>query len=335
MTVIQVGRFRRAPILWYSGRIALEGMTLNVIAGLIRTMRPKQWTKNLFVFIAAWFDQKLFVPGPFFSTPLGLSLLGFGLLCAVSGAVYVLNDLIDVEQDRAHPTKRKRPIPSGALPVRVAWAAATGLPLVSLPLAFALHPGFGLVLTVYWLNNILYTFKLKHAVIFDVMSIALGFVLRVVAGVILVNVERFSPWLYVFTTLLSLFLGFSKRRGEIALLEGNAANHRAILDEYNLEFLDGMMNVVMSATIVTYAFYTFSAPNLPDNHTMMLTIPFLVYGIFRYLYLVHVRGETKPPDEMLLNDRPLLLTVALFFIAAALVLYQRPLLNLLPRIGGS
>jgi len=304
---------------------------LNSIAGLLRAMRPKQWTKNLFIFIAVLFDQKLIAAGPFFSTPLGRSLLGFALLCLVSGAVYLLNDIIDVEQDRAHPTKRKRPIASGALPIRAAWLAAIGLSPIGLLLAFALDAGFGAVLLAYWINTIAYTFKLKHVVIFDVLSIALGFVLRVVAGVILVNVERFSPWLYVFAALISLFLGFSKRRGEIALLEGNAADHRAILEEYNLEFLDGMMNVVMSAAIVTYAFYTFSAPNLPPNNTMMLTIPFVLYGIFRYLYLVHVRGETRPPDEVLLTDRPLQVTLVLYGFAAALALYQRQLLALLAR----
>ena len=304
---------------------------MSLIADLIRAMRPQQWTKNLFVFIAVLVDQKLFVARPFFSTPLGQTVLGFVMLCLMSGAVYLLNDLIDVEQDRTHPTKRNRPIVSGALPIPVARFAAIALPLVILPFAFALHIGFGIVLVVYWLNNVAYTFKLKHAVIFDVMSIALGFVLRVVAGVILVNVERFSPWLYVFTTLLSLFLGFSKRRGEIALLQGDAGNHRAILEEYNLPFLDGMMNVVMSATIVTYSFYTFSAPNLPANNTMMLTIPFVLYGIFRYLYLVHVRGETQPPDEVLLKDRALQVTIVLFVVVAALVLYQKPLLALLVR----
>ncbi len=304
---------------------------MNPIAGLLRALRPKQWTKNLFVFIPVLFDQKLFVAGPFVATPLGRSVLGFVMLCLVSGAVYLLNDIVDVEQDRAHPTKRNRPIASGALPIRIAWPAAIGLPLVTLPFAFALHTGFGIVLAGFWISNIAYTFKLKHVVLFDVLSIALGFVLRVVAGVILVNVERFSPWLYVFAALISLFLGFSKRRGEIALLEGNAADHRAILEEYNLEFLDGMMNVVMSAAIVTYAFYTFSAPNLPENNTMMLTIPFVLYGIFRYLYLVHVRGETKPPDEVLLTDRPLQVTLVLYGLAVAVVLYQKPLLGLLAR----
>jgi 4-hydroxybenzoate polyprenyltransferase len=206
---------------------ALEECRLTPIVNVLRAMRPKQWTKNLFVFIAVLFDQKVFAPGPFFATPLGRSILGFVLLCLMSGAVYLLNDLADVEQDRRHPTKRDRPIASGALPIPLARVMAIGLPIVALPLALALHPGFAIVLAIYWINNVAYTFKLKHAVIFDVMSIALGFVLRVAAGVILVNVERFSPWLYVFTTLLALFLGFSKRRGEIALLEGDGRRRRS------------------------------------------------------------------------------------------------------------
>jgi len=310
-------------------------MLLNLMRNLIRAMRPKQWTKNLFVFIAVLFDQKLFMPGPFFATPLGRSALGFILLCLLSGAVYLLNDIADAEQDRAHPAKRNRPIASGALPLPVAWLAALALPLVCLALGFALDPGFGIVLAAYWINNVAYTFRLKHVVLLDVFSIALGFALRVVAGVILVDVERFSPWLYVFTTLLSLFLGFSKRRGEIALLQGEASNHRAILDEYSLPFLDNMMSVVVAAAIVTYSFYTFSAENVPDNHTMMLTIPFVLYGFFRYLYLVHVRGETKPPDEVLLRDRGLQVTLAMYAAAVLLVFYQQPLLDLAARLTGA
>ncbi|HLF27766.1 MAG TPA: decaprenyl-phosphate phosphoribosyltransferase [Anaerolineae bacterium] len=310
-------------------------MTLSLLSNLIKAMRPKQWTKNVFVFIAVVADRKLLTAGPFFESPLGRSFLGFVMLCILSGAVYLLNDIIDVEQDRAHPTKRNRPIASGAAPMPLAWVAAIALPLALLPFAFALQREFGVIVLAYWLNNIAYTFKLKHVVLFDVLSIALGFVLRVSAGVILVNVERFSPWLYVFTTFLSLFLGLSKRRGEIALLQGKAGDHRAILDEYTLPFLDYLMNVIIAAALVTYSFYTFSAENLPDNHTMMLTIPFVLYGFFHYLYLVHVRGEIRPPDEVLLKDRRLQITLALYVIAVALVMYQTQLSDLLARVAGS
>jgi 4-hydroxybenzoate polyprenyltransferase len=307
---------------------------LNQLHHLLRAMRPKQWTKNVFVFIAVVADQKFLETGPFFSTPLGQSFLGFLLFCGMSSAVYLLNDLIDIEQDRLHPTKRERPIASGALSVSIARPVAIVLPIVCLLLGFALRTMFGLILLAYLINNIAYTFKIKHVVLLDVLSISAGFLLRVAGGVALIDVERFSPWMYVFTTLLALFLGFSKRRGEMALLRGDAQNHRAILNEYNLPFLDSMINVILGALIITYSFYTFSAPNLPENHTMMLTIPFVLYGVFRYLYLVHVRGETKAPDEVLLKDRPLQITVLLFMIMVALVFYQTQIRSLINQITG-
>jgi 4-hydroxybenzoate polyprenyltransferase len=199
--------------------------------------------------------------------------------------------------------------------------AAVGIPLVCLPLAFALEPTFGWIVLGYLVLHIAYSLWLKNLVIVDVMVVAGGFVLRVAAGVPLVAAERFSPWLYVFTTLLALFLALGKRRQEIMLLKGNANQSRAILDHYNLPFLDEMMAVVTAGTVMTYALYTFSAPNLPTNHTMMLTIPFVIYGIFRYLYVVHVQGDGGAPDEVLLTDRPLLASVALFGAAVILILY--------------
>jgi len=301
---------------------------------LLRAMRPKQWMKNVFVFIAVVADQKVLEPGPFFSTPVGQSFLGFLLFCAMSSAVYLLNDLIDVEQDRLHPTKRERPIASGELPASTARLVAIVLPIAALLFGFALRTMFGLILLAYLVNNIAYTFKIKHVVLLDVLSISFGFLLRVAGGVALIVVQRFSPWMYVFTTLLALFLGFSKRRGEIALLKDGAVSHRAILNEYNLAFLDSLLNVIVGALIVTYSFYTFSAPNLPENHTMMLTIPFVLYGVFRYLYLVHVRGETKAPDEVLLKDRPLQITLLLFMIMVTLVFYQTQIRALINRITG-
>lgn len=301
---------------------------------LLRAMRPKQWMKNVFVFIAVVADQKVLEPGLFFSTPVGQSFLGFLLFCAMSSAVYLLNDLIDVEQDRLHPTKRERPIASGELPASTARLVAIVLPIAALLFGFALRTMFGLILLAYLVNNIAYTFKIKHVVLLDVLSISAGFLLRVAGGVALIVVERFSPWMYVFTALLALFLGFSKRRGEIALLKDDAQNHRAILNEYNLAFLDSLLNVIVGALIVTYSFYTFSAPNLPENHTMMLTIPFVLYGVFRYLYLVHVRGETKAPDEVLLKDRPLQITLLLFMIMVTLVFYQTQIRALINRITG-
>jgi len=277
---------------------------MTMLRGLLRTMRPKQWTKNAAIFAALIFDAKVFQPGPLLRT-----LAGFALLCMVTGAVYIVNDLADIEKDRQHPIKRKRPLPSGALPIPVALAGAVVLLGVALPLAFWLDVTFGLLAAGYLFLQLAYTFVLKNYVIVDVMAIASGFVIRVGAGVPLVPADRFSPWLYVCTTLLALFLGFGKRRQELVLLQDSARNHRAILGEYSVQFLDEMLNVVISAAIVAYSLYTFTAVNVPPNHMMMLTIPLPVYGLFRYLYLIHIRGETATPDELLLKDRPLQLTV--------------------------
>ena len=298
---------------------------LTILRGLIRTMRPQQWlTKNIFIFAAVVFDAKLFVPGPFFQTPFGKTLIGFILLCLISGTIYIVNDIADVQADRQHPRKKYRPIPSGQLPIPIAGGAAIAIGLFTLAASFALDTTFGWIVVIYAALNLAYSFKLKHIVIVDVLIVAAGFVLRVAAGVALVNVVRFSPWLYVCMGLLALFLGFAKRRQELMLLKDNAIHSRAILEEYNLEFVDGMQNVVMACTIIAYSLYTFLAEGLPPNHAMMLTIPFVLYGIFRYLYLVHVRGEIAPPDEVALKDRPLQLDLVLWALSVVLILYVLP-----------
>ncbi len=283
---------------------------------LIKTMRPSQWTKNLVIFVPLVFDEKLFQ-----IEPLTRTLIGFVMLCLISGAVYLINDLVDIEKDRQHPTKRNRPLASGQLSKSVATAAAILIPAVVLPLSFLLDPAFGLILTGYLVLQIAYSYWLKNMVIIDVLVIAAGFVLRVAAGVPLVNAERFSPWLYLFTTLLALFLALGKRRQEIALLKSQASNTRAVLDHYSLPFVDEMMAVVTAGTLMTYALYTFSAPNLPENHTMMLTIPFVIYGIFRYLYVIHIQGNGGAPDEVLLTDHPLQVSVVVFGLAVVVILY--------------
>jgi 4-hydroxybenzoate polyprenyltransferase len=289
-----------------------------MLLALLKTLRPKQWTKNGFVFVPLVFDVKIFQ-----AQPLLRSLGGFVLLCLISGAVYLINDLVDIERDRHHPIKRNRPLASGQLSRSVAITAAIVTPAVALPLAYLLDPLFGLIALGYFVLHVAYSFWLKNVVIVDVMAVAAGFVLRVAAGVPLVWAERFSPWLYLFTTLLALFLALGKRRQEIALLKENASHSRSILDHYNLAFLDEMMAVVTAGTVMTYALYTFSAPNLPKDHTMMLTIPFVIYGIFRYLYVIHVRGDGGAPDEVVLTDRPLQISVLLFGISVILILYHR------------
>ena len=222
-------------------------------------------------------------------TPLIRSLIGFLLFCLLSSAVYIINDLFDVEADRQHPAKRNRPIASGKLPIPVAIGAVVVLVLITFPAAYLLSPGFFLVAVTYFLVNLAYSTWLKHIPLIDVLIIALGFVLRVGAGVTIIHVERFSPWLYVVTTLFALYIGFGKRRAELTLLEDNAESHRRVLNGYNLPLLDQLITIVSSCTILAYSLYTFSAPNLPTNHTMMLTIPFVLYGIFRYLYLIQIK----------------------------------------------
>ncbi len=285
------------------------------LIGLIRTMRPKQWTKNAFIFVALLFDGKVLNPDYLFIT-----VAGFILLCLTASSVYLFNDLSDVEADKLHPKKRNRPLPSGQLSKGLALSAAILLPIISIPLSFVLNPIFGAILVGYLLLQIGYTFRLKHLVLIDVLTIATGFVLRVGAGVALVDVERFSPWLYIFTTMLALFLGFAKRRQELVLLDGKRGT-RMILEEYSIPLLDQLLMIVTATTIMTYALYTFSAEGLPENHLMMLTVPFVIYGIFRYLYLIQVRKITETPDEVLLKDAPMLAAVGAWALSVFLVLY--------------
>jgi len=290
-----------------------------LLAGLIKTMRPRQWVKNIFVFAPLVFDVKLFN-----LRYLAQTVAGFVLLCLISGAVYIINDLVDIEKDRQHPKKRKRPLASGQVGASAVTIAAILIPLVALPAGFLLAPGFGAILTGYLLLQIAYSFWLKNVVIIDVMVIAAGFLLRVAAGVPLVDAERFSPWLYVCMTLLALLIGFGKRRQELVLLKENANAHRASLQEYNLSLLDHIISIVTASTLVAYAFYTFSAPNLPSNYTMMLTIPFVLYGIFRLLYLIHVKEMGGAPEEIALSDRPLQVTFLLWGLSVVVVVYVLP-----------
>ncbi len=286
------------------------------LRALLKTMRPQQWTKNGIIFAALVFDKKIFEWHYLWRT-----LVGFMLFCFISGAVYILNDLVDIERDRQHPRKRHRPLPSGALSPRLALGFAVGVTLASLAVAFWLSTGFASFLVTYLVLQIAYSLYLKNIVLLDIMAIAAGFVLRVAAGTPLVDAENFSPWLYICTTLLALFLALGKRRGELVLLGGDAGNHRESLQFYNCSLLDQLISLVTSSTILAYALYTFSAPNLPENHAMMLTTPFVIYGIFRYLYLVHAEGVTLAPDEVLLTDRPLQVDIVLWGVSAAIILY--------------
>jgi len=291
-----------------------------VLRALIKTMRPKQWAKNVFVFAGIFFDGKVYELHRLLNT-----LIAFAIFCLVCSVIYLLNDLVDIEKDRQHPVKRERPLASGALKPIVAEVAAVVIFVPSLLGAFLLNTQFGLVILIYALVMTLYSFVLKNIVIIDVMTVAAGFVLRVLSGTLVVQVTRFSPWLYVCTTLLALFIAINRRRHELLLLAGNANNHRTSLQEYNVAFLDEMTSLVTATVLASYSFYTFSAPNLPGNHLMMLTIPFVIYGIFRYLYLIHTKNLGGTPEEIFLGDRPLLINLLLWALTAGFVLYS-PLL---------
>jgi 4-hydroxybenzoate polyprenyltransferase len=279
-------------------------------------MRPRQWPKNIFVFAALVFDKQLLILHAFERT-----VEGFVLFCLISSAVYIFNDIADINADREHPEKKNRPIPSGKLPLGIAWAACILLLITALGFGYWLSPDFAVVLLVYFLINLAYSKWLKHIPILDVLMLAAGFVLRVGAGVTIIQVERFSPWLYVVMTLLALYLGFGKRRAEIALLTQGAGAHRKVLEGYTIPLLDQYIQIVSGTTIVAYSLYTFSAPNLPTNHSMMLTVPFVIYAIFRYLYLVQVKHAGGEPEEILLSDRPLQISLVLWALVVLAVFY--------------
>jgi len=293
----------------------------SMLKALIKTLRIRQWPKNAFMLAAVVFDRQLSLSNP---EPMLRSLAGVVLFCLLSSTIYIINDIFDIEADRNHPTKRYRPIASGALPIPTAIGFAVFLLAVTLPLGYLLSPGFLVIELVYLASNFLYSFWLKHITLVDVLMIAVFFVLRVGAGVTIIHVERFSPWLYVVMTLGALYIGFGKRRAEITLLHGDAYSVRKVLHGYNLPLLDQLITVVSSCTVLAYSLYTFSAPNLPANHSMMLTIPFVLYGVFRYLYLIHVEQEGGAPEELLLTDRPLQITIALWGLAILIIFYLLP-----------
>lgn len=287
---------------------------------LVRTLRPEQWTKNLIVFAALMFGQKLFDV-----EAVSRTVAAFVVLCVLSGVVYLVNDLFDQEADRIHPTKRFRPIASGELSRGVAVTWGLGLGSAALGVAAWLGPLFALIAAAYLLLFVLYSQWLKHIVIVDVMSIAIGFVLRAVAGAAVIGVPV-SDWLLVCTVLLALFLGLSKRRHELTLLADSAAGHRRILDEYNPYLLDQMISVVTASTLMAYIIYCTSQETIDrfGTRSLVLTVPLPIYGILRYLYLVHRRDGGGNPSELLITDRPLLICVALWGLLTTLVIY-RPL----------
>src|SRR5579884_3396092 len=303
------------------------------LRALFAGLRPRQWTKNLAVFVGILFAQRLFDGSQ--AVHAGLAFVAF---CLASSFIYLFNDLLDLENDRQHPTKRKRPLASGRLPVSRAVAAIVVLllacaALITLlffmpiaPLADIFAPVganvlFALSVTAYLLLMVFYSLRLKHVVLLDVFLIAAGFVLRILAGTVVIPVSV-SPWLYLVTILLALFLALSKRRHELVLLQDEASNHRQILKEYNLPMLDQMITIVVSATLMAYSLYTFEGPT--GNRRLMVTIPLVLYGMFRYLYLVYKQREGGSPEEVLLRDRHMLITVVLCVAIIIVVLYILP-----------
>ena len=283
---------------------------------LVVALRPRQWTKNGLLFIALAFTLNLQDASLLLRT-----LAAFVCFCALSSAGYLLNDVVDVEADRAHPTKRMRPIAAGQ--VSAGFALGLGIVLVILGLggAFFITPLLGVLALTYTLLTAVYSTTLKHIVLLDIFGLAGGFVLRAAAGAVAIDVP-ISPWLYIATLLGALLIALGKRRTELETLGVEAAvGHRRNLESYSIEFIDQLILVISSAALMTYALYTFSAENLPKNHSMMLTIPVVLYGLFRYLFLVRQGDVGAAPEELLYRDRPLLIAIVLWAVLAVTVLY--------------
>jgi 4-hydroxybenzoate polyprenyltransferase len=297
---------------------------LTIFTALLRTMRPRQWPKNiLFVFPALVFDGQLFNPDSFLRVAAAACLL-----IVVSGTVYIINDLVDVEKDRLHPKKRFRPIPAGALPVPVAIGAAIALPSIALVAAIALSVPLALVLGLYLIVQLGYSFYFKHVPIVDVLIVTSGFVMRVIAGVVVIGVQNFSPWLYACTGLLALFLVVGKRRQELITLGEDAAKTRPIFEHYNLPLLDEMLRFVITSTFMTYLLYTIEVNITPikDVNLLLFTVPPVLYGLMRYMYLIHIKGEGAAPEEVLLTDRPVQITILVWIVIVVSVIYLPTLL---------
>ncbi len=282
-------------------------------------LRPRQWVKNLILFAGLIFSHQLTNVGLLTTT-----IFAFFLFCLLSSSVYIFNDLYDLENDRNHPTKKFRPLPAGKVTTRAAWMMVVILAVLSVGLSFWLGKSFGLIALSYLLLFVAYTLYLKHLVIIDVLVIAIGFVLRAVAGASVIKVE-ISPWLLICTILLALFLALSKRRHELILLETSAENHRKILEEYSAYFLDQMISVVTASTVMAYTLYTMSDRTIKELKTTNLpyTVPFVLYGIFRYLYLIHRKAEGGRPEKLLFTDLPLLADILLWIGAVGVILYLR------------
>ena len=295
-----------------------------MMPALLKTMRPVQWTKNLVLFAGVIFAGALDEP-----ELLGLATAGFLVFCLLSGATYILNDITDLRSDREHPVKRNRPLASGQLPVLTAAVVAIVATGGGLALAYRIYPAFGHVALGYLALNVLYSLALRHMVVLDVMAIAVGFVLRAVGSVEVLAGQRpgieLSPWLLVCTFFLALFLGLAKRRHEVLILGEGAAKHRSVLDHYPQPLIDALIGVVTASTVVAYAIYSIWPGTVAKvgSARLVYTVPFVVYGVLRYLYLVYARGKGGQPARSLVSDAPLAINIALWIAAVVLIIYPR------------
>lgn len=293
------------------------------IIKLIKLIRPKQWLKNVFCFAPILFSGNLFYWNKF-----SINLIAFIAFCGISSCVYILNDISDVESDRNHKKKRFRPIASGDVSVNEAWAFfALLLVLVACACIFYLPLSFGIVIILYLINNFLYSYKLKHMVLLDVFSISIGFMLRVVGGGFAIDVQL-SSWMIITTIFISLFLGISKRRAELANAdEGGATKQRRVLDDYSIDFVEQMNTIAATGTILSYALYTASDKTITTFHTdkLIYTTPFVIYGIFRYLYLMHKKNLGENPASIVTKDIPIIVTGILWVIVCAAIIYKAKL----------
>jgi 4-hydroxybenzoate polyprenyltransferase len=281
-------------------------------------LRPRQWAKNMVLFAGLMFSKSIFDP-----VSLGKVVAAFFVFCVAASGVYLLNDYLDREQDRHHPRKKLRPVASGRIHPPVALSMAVFLMAWSLAAGFLVDSGLFLMTAVYLAIETLYSIVLKRVVILDVFCIASGFLLRVLAGVVVIDVP-ISNWLLVCTIFLSLFLALGKRRAEILLLQEHATHHRSVLSEYSLSFIDQMITIVTASTVLSYVLYTLSAETISKFHTknLLVTSAFVIYGVFRYLYLIYQKNEGDAPDRLLFSDRPLLINLGLYAAAVFIILYR-------------
>ncbi|MEI6913739.1 MAG: decaprenyl-phosphate phosphoribosyltransferase [Armatimonadota bacterium] len=283
---------------------------------LVKAMRPRQWMKNLFVFAGLIFGAKFRD-----LDAVAVSVTAFAVFCLLSSTIYLVNDIVDRDRDRQHPRKRLRPIASGELSVKTATIAAIILSIGTLSFAFIFRQDFGYYCLGYWGMMLAYSFFLKHEVILDVFVIAAGFVLRAVSGAVVLDVS-ISPWLIMCTILLSLFLGFCKRRSEVLTVKGSGKAHRQTLEHYTTEFLDQMISAVTAATIVAYTLYAFQSDTASRHGGFIFTVPFVLYGVFRYLYLVYKLDQGGSPEQMIIEDKPLLVDMILWVALSAILILK-------------